>query len=52
MFVPNQSGEMSINKGKRRSATRKAMKAKDKPTKGSGKKSVRKGAMEEEVTAI
>jgi len=28
------------------------MKAKDKPTKGSGKKSVRKGAMEEEVTAI
>ena len=39
---------MSTYTGTRRSARRKAYKGKEKTTKGSGKKSMRKGAMEEE----
>jgi hypothetical protein len=49
LFLPNQSGGgVSTYTGTRRSARRKAYKGKEKTTKGSGKKSMRKGAMEEE----
>jgi|ETNmetMinimDraft_25_1059894.scaffolds.fasta_scaffold11641_1 hypothetical protein len=39
LFQPSQPALVDTYKGTRRSARRKAMKAKDKPTKGGGKKS-------------